>query len=64
MSRELEILRANIAACGQRAEKLLPRAKFNTMLGSDEVRTGEFIPPVINIGMGEDLLIRKLAEIG
>lgn len=42
----------------------LPRAKFNTMLGSDEARTGEFMPPVISIGMGENFLIRELAEIG
>jgi GDP-L-fucose synthase len=35
---------------------------FNTLLGSDEAKTGVFMPPVVNIGVGEDLTIRHLAE--
>ena len=40
----------------------LPDEIFNTFLGSDEARTGIFMPPVVNIGVGEDLTIRELAE--
>jgi len=40
----------------------LPDETFNTLLGSDEARTGIFMPPVVNIGVGEDLTIRALAE--
>lgn len=40
----------------------LPDETFNTLLGSDEARTGVFMPPVVNIGVGEDLTIRELAE--
>jgi GDP-L-fucose synthase len=40
----------------------LPDETFNTLLGSDEARTGIFMPPVVNIGVGEDLTIRELAE--
>ncbi|MGI6656836.1 MAG: GDP-L-fucose synthase family protein [Desulfobulbus sp.] len=36
--------------------------RFDTLLGSDEARTGEFMPPLVNIGTGEDLTIRELAE--
>lgn len=39
----------------------LPDEIFNTLLGSDEARTGIFMPPVVNIGVGEDLTIRELA---
>lgn len=35
---------------------------FASLLGSDEARTGEFLPPLVNIGVGEDLSIRELAE--
>jgi len=31
-------------------------------LGSDESRTGTFEPPLINVGVGEDMTIRELAE--
>jgi GDP-L-fucose synthase len=41
----------------------LPEEKFATLLGSDEVATGEFMPPLVNIGVGEDLSIRELAEL-
>ncbi|HRH79719.1 MAG TPA: GDP-L-fucose synthase [Thiobacillaceae bacterium] len=40
----------------------LPDERFNTLLGSDEVATGVFMPPLVNIGVGEDLTIRELAE--
>lgn len=40
----------------------LPEATFRTLLGSDEAKTGEFMPPLVNIGVGEDLTIRALAE--
>ena len=37
--------------------------KFISLLGSDESKTGVFMPPVVNIGCGEDLTIRELAEM-
>lgn len=40
----------------------LPEATFNALLGSDESATGVFMPPVINIGVGEDISIKELAE--
>jgi len=40
----------------------LPDATFNTLLGSDEAKTGIFMPPVVNIGVGTDLTIKQLAE--
>ena len=40
----------------------LPDATFNTLLGSDEAKTAEFMPPVVNIGVGTDLTIKELAE--
>ncbi len=36
--------------------------KYQTLLGSDEAETGEFMPPLVNIGVGEDLTIAELAE--
>ncbi|WP_292431148.1 GDP-L-fucose synthase [Methylobacter sp.] len=36
---------------------------LHNLLGSDESITGEFSPPLINIGVGEDLTIRELAEM-
>lgn len=41
----------------------LPNDKFNSLLGSDESKTGRFEPPLINIGRGEDITIKELAEI-
>lgn len=41
----------------------MPDDRFDTLLGSDEAETGVFIPPLVNIGMGEDLTIRELAEL-
>lgn len=40
----------------------LPDECFDSLLGSDEAVTGRFEPPLINIGVGEDLSIRELAE--
>ena len=40
----------------------LPQASFDALLGSDEALTGRFEPPLINIGVGEDLSIRELAQ--
>ena len=40
----------------------LPDDKYDSLLGSDESRTGKFEPPLINIGVGEDVTIRELAE--
>jgi GDP-L-fucose synthase len=41
----------------------LPGDKYQHLLGSDEAKTGRFEPPVINIGVGEDVTIRELAEL-
>ena len=40
----------------------LPDAIYDGLLGSDEVATGLFMPPVVNIGVGHDVTIRELAE--
>jgi GDP-L-fucose synthase len=36
--------------------------KFDTLLGSNEAKSGLFMPPLVNIGVGHDLTIRELAE--
>jgi GDP-L-fucose synthase len=41
----------------------LPDDVFGNLLGSDESKTGIFAPPLVNIGTGEDLSIRQLAEL-
>jgi GDP-L-fucose synthase len=41
----------------------LPDAEFQRLLGSDESVTGRFEPPLVNIGVGEDVTIRELAEL-
>lgn len=41
----------------------LPEASYAALLGSDEVKSGQFEPPVINIGVGDDVTIRDLAEV-
>ena len=41
----------------------LPDAEFDRLLGSDESVTGRFEPPLVNIGVGDDLTIRELAEL-
>ena len=40
----------------------LPDDKFQTLLGSDEAKTGIFMPPLVNIGVGDDMSISELAE--
>lgn len=40
----------------------LPAEKFERLLGSDESKTGKFEPPLVNIGVGEDVTIKELAE--
>ena len=40
----------------------LPDDKYLGLLGSDESVTGRFDPPLINIGTGQDITIRELAE--
>jgi GDP-L-fucose synthase len=41
----------------------LPDAEFQSLLGGDETDAGAYDPPVVNIGTGEDLTIRSLAEL-
>jgi GDP-L-fucose synthase len=41
----------------------LPGEKYDCLLGSDEAKTGKFEPPLVNIGVGEDVTIGELAEI-
>ena len=40
----------------------LSEDKYVSLLGSDEAKTGKFEPPLVNLGVGEDLSIRELAE--
>ncbi|WKB52150.1 GDP-L-fucose synthase family protein [Eleftheria terrae] len=40
----------------------LPAERYDTLLGSDESKTGVFDPPLVNIGVGEDVTIKELAE--
>lgn len=41
----------------------LPDEKYESLLGSDESRTAKFEPPLVNIGVGNDVTIRELAEL-
>ena len=41
----------------------LPDPAFDSLLGSDEVVSRRFEPPLVNIGVGEDITIRELADI-
>jgi GDP-L-fucose synthase len=40
----------------------LPDGRFDSLLGSDEHASGVFEPPLVNVGVGEDVTIRDLAE--
>jgi GDP-L-fucose synthase len=41
----------------------LDAISFNRLLGSDESVTNRFEPPLINVGIGQDVTIRQLAEL-
>ena len=41
----------------------LPDERFNALLGSDESVSGRFEPPLVNIGVGEDVTIAELAHL-
>ena len=41
----------------------LPEAQYDILLGSDESKTGRFEPPLINVGVGNDVTIRELAQL-
>jgi len=41
----------------------LPDERFTPLLGSDESISGRFEPPLVNIGVGEDLTIAELAHL-
>jgi len=36
--------------------------QFESLLGSDESKTGKLEPPLVNIGVGKDMTIKALAE--
>ena len=41
----------------------LPDDRYSALLGSDETVSGRFEPPLVNIGVGEDVTIAELAAI-
>jgi GDP-L-fucose synthase len=41
----------------------LPDDRYGALLGSDEAVSGRFEPPLVNIGVGEDLTIRELVDL-
>lgn len=41
----------------------LPDQKYDQLLGSDESVSGKFEPPLLNVGVGEDVSIRDLAGL-
>jgi GDP-L-fucose synthase len=41
----------------------LPDDQYVSLLGSDETETGKFEPPLVNIGVGDDISIKALAEV-
>lgn len=40
----------------------LPDDQYESLLGSDESKSGKFEPPLVNVGFGEDVTIKELAE--
>lgn len=40
----------------------LPDETYDSLLGADESQSGEFQPPLVNIGLGLDVTIKELAE--
>ncbi|HMT80008.1 MAG TPA: GDP-L-fucose synthase [Azonexus sp.] len=41
----------------------LPDDKYESLLGSDESKSGKFEPPLVNVGTGNDISINDLAEL-
>ncbi|MFW2456282.1 GDP-L-fucose synthase family protein [Methyloversatilis discipulorum] len=41
----------------------LPDDRYLSLLGSDESVSGRFEPPLVNVGVGEDVTIKELAEL-
>ncbi|WP_430434104.1 GDP-L-fucose synthase family protein [Methyloversatilis sp.] len=41
----------------------LPDDRYTSLLGSDESVSGRFEPPLVNVGVGEDVTIKELAEL-
>jgi len=41
----------------------LSEDRYDPLLGSDDTKTGIFAPPLVNIGAGQDISIRELAEL-
>jgi GDP-L-fucose synthase len=41
----------------------LPGDRYDALLGSDETVTGRFEPPLVNIGVGDDVTIAELAAL-
>ncbi len=41
----------------------LPDERYQALLGSDETVSGRFEPPLVNIGVGEDVTIAELAAV-
>ena len=41
----------------------LPEDRYTALLGSDETQTGRYEPPLVNVGVGEDMTIKELAEL-
>lgn len=41
----------------------LSAESYDILLGSDESTSGKFEPPLVNIGVGEDVTIKELAEL-